>query len=112
MFEGDRGEFDRQIEESLTATSASVDAGKTFGKQRRFRSAPSRSSAGGRTRYFLPAFTMMSATLPAHVRASIEDLEIALARTWQAINAGVSGSLSTRRSSARISPGSDSPERS
>jgi Domain of unknown function (DUF6430) len=29
----------------------------------------------------------MSATRPAHVRASIEDLEIALARTWQAINA-------------------------
>lgn len=86
-FEGDRSELDRQIEESLTAASASVDTLKVFGKQRRHTIGTVAVVRRGRTRYFLPAFTKMSATLPAHMRASIEDLEIARARTWQAINA-------------------------
>lgn len=86
-FEGDRSELDRQIEESLIAASPSVDTCKTFGKQSRYLIGTVAVVRRERTRYFLPAFTRMSVTLPAHVRASIEDLEVALARTWQAINA-------------------------
>jgi hypothetical protein len=87
VFEGDRGELDRQIEKSLTAVNASIDPGKTFGKQARYPMGTVAVVRRGRTRYFLPACTMMSGTLPAHVHASIEDLEIALARAWQTINA-------------------------
>jgi hypothetical protein len=87
VFEGDRNELDRQIEKSLQAESPAVDAAKTFGKKGRYPTGTVAMVNHGGTRYFLPAFTVMSEELPAHVKSSIEDLEIALARTWKAINA-------------------------
>jgi hypothetical protein len=87
VFEGDRTDLDRQIDESIARFSGTRDATKHFGKDVRYPVGAVALVRRGRTRYFLPAFAKMSAGLPANVRATLEDLEIALARTWQAINA-------------------------
>ncbi|HMS72839.1 MAG TPA: DUF6430 domain-containing protein [Baekduia sp.] len=87
VFEGDRARLDHDIAASLTAAVPSIDTEKTFGKDRRYPIGTVAVVRHGQARYFLPAFTTMSKTLPAHVQASIEDLEIALAKTWQIINA-------------------------
>lgn len=87
VFEGDRAELDSQIEGSLATIEGLLDSTKTFGKRYRYPIGTVALVRRGRARYFLPAFAQMSAGMPANVRASIEDLEIALARTWQTINA-------------------------
>jgi hypothetical protein len=87
VFEGNRTELDNQIDKSLAAVGSESDASKAFGKRHRYPIGTVAMVRSGKSRYFLPAFARMSASMPANVRASIEDLEIALARTWQAINA-------------------------
>jgi hypothetical protein len=87
VFGGDRGDLDRQIDASIGGVTGVEDAHKRFGKSMRYpigTVAVVRCPAG---RYFLPAFTRMSSALPAHVQATIEDLQIALGGAWKAINA-------------------------
>ena len=83
-FGGDRTTLDRLIDESVGP--GDIDAGKTFGKRARYPIGTVAVVRHGQTRYFLPAFTSMSTDLPAHVTSSAEDLQVALARTWQKIN--------------------------
>lgn len=87
VFNNDRAELDRQISESLNTTEGRHDATKTFGKTTRYDIGTVAMVRQGRTRFFLSAFTTMSSTLPAHVAATIEDLQVSLARTWEAIAA-------------------------
>jgi Thoeris protein ThsA, Macro domain len=87
VFDGDRADLDRQIEASVVSVAGCADDTKLFGKHVRYPIGTVAVARRGRARYFLPAFTHMSATLPAHVSSTIEDLEVALAGTWRAINA-------------------------
>jgi len=86
VFCGERAEFDRQIQTSIATVHGSQDHKKDFGKRVRYPIGTVAVVRSGDSRYFLPAFTRMSATLPAHVSSTIEDLEVALAGTWRAIN--------------------------
>lgn len=83
-FAGDRVELDRQIE--ATVGAGEHDAAKTFGKRGRHPIGTVAVVRAGESRFFLPAFSHMSATLPAHVTSSADDLQVALARTWQKVN--------------------------
>jgi len=86
VFEGDRDELDRQIAHSVAQVQGSPDHEKRFGKSVRYPIGTVAVVRRASDRYFLPAFTRMSSTLPAHVDSRIQDLQIALADTWQAIN--------------------------
>jgi hypothetical protein len=86
VFEGNRAELDDQIDASLAAVDGTPDPDKTFGKRDRYPIGTVAMVRRGSSRYFLPAFARMSTSMPANVRASIEELEIALAKTWQATN--------------------------
>jgi hypothetical protein len=86
VFCDERGELDRQIQTSIATVDGSQDHNKDFGKRVRYPIGTVAVVRSADSRYFLPAFTRMSATLPAHVSSTIEDLEIALAGTWRAIN--------------------------
>jgi hypothetical protein len=86
VFGGDCAEFDGQISHSLANVAGTEDADKQFGKRVRYPIGTVAVARRGNTRYFLPAFARMSAALPAHVGATIEDLQVALACTWRAIN--------------------------
>jgi hypothetical protein len=87
IFEGKRDLLDRQIEDSVGKADGSLDQEKKFGKRVRYPVGTVAVVRHESSRYFLPAFTRMSATLPAHVSSTIESLQIALAGTWRAINA-------------------------
>jgi hypothetical protein len=86
IFREDREELDRQIDNSLANVAGVEDPGKQFGKVIRYPIGTVAIVSSGQGRYFLPAFARMSATLPAHVGATIEGLQVALAQTWHAIN--------------------------
>jgi antiphage defense system Thoeris ThsA-like protein len=88
VFSGDRDELDRQIDASICDVTGVEDTHKQFGKTARYPIGTVAVVRFGGARYFLPAFARMSATLPAHGQATIEDLQVALASTWKAINAG------------------------
>jgi Thoeris protein ThsA, Macro domain len=88
VFSGDRDELDRQIDASIGDVTGVEDTHKQFGKSARYPIGTVAVVRFGGARYFLPAFARMSATLPAHGQATIEDLQVALASTWKAINAG------------------------
>lgn len=88
-FGGDRASLDQRISTSLG--TGQIDAHKTFGKRARYPIGTVAVVRGGQARYFLAAFTTMSPDLPAHVSSSAEDLQVALARTWQKINVAGQG---------------------
>jgi len=83
-FAGNRAELDRQIEESVGA--GEHDDAKTFGKRGRHPIGTVALVRANGSRFFLAAFARMSPTLPAHVTSSADDLQVALARTWQKVN--------------------------
>lgn len=87
IFTGARIELDRQIATSIAGVTGTEDPAKQFGNRVRYPIGTVAVVRHGNSRYFLPAFTHMSATLPAHVSCTIEDLQVALAGTWRAINA-------------------------
>jgi hypothetical protein len=88
-FGGDRAILDQLIGASIGP--GQIDGSKTFGKRSRYPIGTVAVVRQGQTRYFLAAFTRMSVSLPAHVESSAEDLLVALARTWQQINAAGNG---------------------
>lgn len=83
-FGGNRAALDQLVDASVGP--GQFDDRKTFGKRGRHPIGTVAVVRQGQTRYFLPAFTTMSNDLPAHVTSSAEDLQVALARTWQKIN--------------------------
>lgn len=85
-FGGDRNHLDRLIDKSLAGTPSEEDGTKQFGKTRRYPIGTVAVVEFGDARYFLPAFTKMSAGRPPHVNSTIEWLQISLARTWEAIS--------------------------
>jgi hypothetical protein len=87
IFDRNRGELDRRIDESIAGSPGAKDVEKHFGKSMRYPIGTVAIVRRGKARYFLPAFTHMSSTRPPHVNATIEDLQVALAGTWRAINA-------------------------
>lgn len=86
VFGGDRAELDRQIEASVS-DPGSPQPTKAFGKRIRYPIGTVAVARRGDGRFFLAAFCQMSNTMPAHVSSSMEHLQVALARTWEAINA-------------------------
>ena len=87
VFGGDRAVLDHQIEASVLTAAGASDPAKTFGKRVRYPIGTIAVVQRGDDRFFLAAFCRMSNSMPAHVGSSIEDLQVALARTWEEINA-------------------------
>lgn len=87
IFGGDRAELDRQLAASLDGLPFERDQAKTFGKSDRYALGTVAIVRRGEACYFLPAFATMTSTHPAHVTSSAEHLQVALARTWERINA-------------------------
>jgi hypothetical protein len=86
VFQGDRGELDRLIENALPPDAGTHDRSKIFGKSMRYPVGTVVVVRKGGSRYFLPAFTRMSPALPAYVESTIEELELALASVWRVVN--------------------------
>jgi hypothetical protein len=86
-FGADHVELDRLISASLP-DSGVEDNDKTFGNRRRYPVGTVAQVIQGDVRYFLPAFATMSKGMPANVKSTVEDLQVALARTWEAVNIG------------------------
>lgn len=87
IFNGDRTELDRQIEETLAGVPAAVDDTKRFGKARRYEIGTVARVSHGDTRYFLTAFARMSSDSPPRVRSTVEWLQVSLARLWNVVDA-------------------------
>jgi len=88
IFRNDTEELDRQIDGSLAGLPYEACPAKTFGKQRRYAIGAVATVEHEDTRFFLPAFTTMSDSLPAHVESSLESLNLALTSVWEAIRKG------------------------
>lgn len=87
FFNGDHTELDREIAPSLANAQGEEDVDKEFGKRIRYPVGTVAIVRREHTRYFLPAIARMSSCYPAHVTASIDGFEAALAKTWSTINA-------------------------
>lgn len=87
-FGGDRAELDAAISRAVAADKGVEDPTKQFGKRSRFPIGTVAVVERGEARYFLPVFTRMSSDLPPRVSSSVEDLYVALARTWNAVDDG------------------------
>lgn len=83
-FGGDAQRLDAAIANSIG--SGAPAPLKTFGKRERFPIGTVAVVESGPRRYFLPAFTKMSDELPAHVTSSPENLQVALAKTWEVVH--------------------------
>lgn len=84
-FNGDLHEVDGQIATSLTEDPPTRDSSKTFGKQDRYPIGTVAVIKKGNTRYFLPAIARMSSSTPPHTRATVEGVQMALTKAWEAI---------------------------
>lgn len=86
IFGGDTDEFERQLASSLEKHPHEPAAEKTIGKADRYPIGTVAVVRHGDTRYFLPAFTRMSAGDVPRFNSRIEWLQIALTRTWEAVD--------------------------
>ncbi len=84
-FGGDVGALDSQIATSLTEVTPTADPDKTFGKTDRYPIGTVAIAVEGNARYFLPAIAKMSAGTPPHTRASVEGVQMALTKAWEAV---------------------------
>lgn len=84
-FGGDIEALDSQIATSLAEATPIIDRDKTFGKTDRYPIGTVAIAARGNTRYFLPAIASMSASTPPHTRASVEGVQMALTKAWEAV---------------------------
>lgn len=86
VFDGDRTELDRQINQALAGLTTTTDATKSFGKALRYEIGTVAQVSRGETRFFLTAFARMSSDRPPHVRSTVEWLQISLARLWRTVD--------------------------
>lgn len=84
-FGGDIDDLDEQIATSLAEATAVVDPDKTFGKTARYPIGTVAIATKGNTRYFLPAIARMSASTPPHTKATVEGVQMALTKAWEAV---------------------------
>jgi hypothetical protein len=85
VFAGDIDALDGQISTSLAEVTPVADPDKTFGKTDRYPIGTVAIVAKGNARYFLPAIAKMSAGTPPHTRASVEGVQMALTKAWEAV---------------------------
>lgn len=85
VFEGDSQDLDRQISKSIAQVQAAHDANKAFGKTDRYPIGTVAFARRGNTRYFLPAIASMSGAAPPRTTATVEGLQTALTRAWEAV---------------------------
>jgi hypothetical protein len=88
VFDGDLQDLDDQITTSLAGVVPVPDLTKTFGKTDRDPIGTVAVVRKGRTRYFLPAIASMSATKPPRTNATVDELQTALTRAWEAVGRG------------------------
>jgi len=84
-FDGDLHELDRQIETSLAEDPPTRDPSKTFGKQDRYPIGTVAVVKKGNTKYFLPAIARMSSSTPPHTQATVDGVQMALTKAWEAV---------------------------
>jgi hypothetical protein len=84
-FGGDQRELNSQIDSSLAEVAPIADPEKTFGKTDRYPIGTVAIATKGNARYFLPAIARMSASTPPHTKASVEGVQMALTKAWEAV---------------------------
>jgi hypothetical protein len=84
-FGGDVRDLDEQIASSLAEETPCEDSDKTFGKTARYPIGTVAIATRGNARYFLPAIATMSSATPPHTTASVEGVQQALTRAWEAV---------------------------
>lgn len=84
-FNGDIKALDEQIAASLVEVTPDPDPRKSFGKVDRYPIGTVAIVRKGNTRYFLPAIAHMSASTPPETRATVEGVQMALTKAWEAV---------------------------
>jgi hypothetical protein len=85
IFDGDLHELDEQIGTSLVEDSPTQDSSKAFGKKDRYPIGTVAVTKRGNTKYFLPAIASMSSSTPPHTQATVEGVQMALTKAWEAV---------------------------